>query len=80
MWSRPVDSAYLILWNAEEIAGSGYYRVPHREWTGTSYAPNKLAEFTRGDRHVALLALAKNRLKRPWDDEKEAWWNDITSA
>jgi len=27
-WSRPVDSTYLLIWSAVEIAGTGYYRIP----------------------------------------------------
>lgn len=27
-WSKPVDSTYLLIWSAVEIAGTGYYRVP----------------------------------------------------
>ncbi|GAI05908.1 unnamed protein product, partial [marine sediment metagenome] len=33
-WTKAVDSVYLGLWGAEEIAGSGYYRIPHRQFTG----------------------------------------------
>ncbi len=27
-WSQPIDSIYLKLWDAQEIAGSGYFRIP----------------------------------------------------
>lgn len=27
-WSKPVDSTYLLIWSAVEIAGTGYYRLP----------------------------------------------------
>ena len=41
-WTRPVDSVYLGLWQAQEISGTGYYRIPHREWTGCSFSPGEL--------------------------------------
>lgn len=41
-WSRPVDSVYLNIWSAQEIAGSGYFRIPHREWFGYSFSPGEL--------------------------------------
>ena len=28
VWTRPVDAVYLDIWKAQEIAGSGYYRLP----------------------------------------------------
>lgn len=46
-WSRPVDSVYLGIWQAEEIAGSGYYRIPHREWDGYSFSPGELLRLER---------------------------------
>lgn len=27
-WTKPVDTAWLIIWDAEEIAETGYYRIP----------------------------------------------------
>ncbi len=41
-WSRPVDSAWLVAWNATEIAHSGYYRIPHKEWDGGERSPGVL--------------------------------------
>jgi hypothetical protein len=32
LWTRPVDSAYLVLWAAHELAGTGYYRIPPDDW------------------------------------------------
>ena len=76
-WTRPIDSMYLTLWNAEEIAGSGYYRIPHCEHTGTIFSPDKVMEFTRDDQYVALLAYVKDK-RRQWpDDADEDWWNQI---
>ena len=46
-WSRPVDGFYLDIWQATEIAGSGYYRIPHREWRGYSFSPGELLRLER---------------------------------
>lgn len=54
-WSRPVDSTYLDLWQAKEISGTGYYRIPEREWQGYSFSPG---EFLRLE---AIEAAAKQK-------------------
>ena len=79
-WTKPVDSLYLTLWNAEEIAGSGYYRIPHKEWTGTVFSPDKVMEFTRADQYVALLAYAKEKRRQWCDDEDESWWDNLMES
>ncbi|MFC1984843.1 hypothetical protein ACFLUW_00395 [Chloroflexota bacterium] len=38
-WSKPVDSAHLVIWSAQEIGNTGYYRIPHREWNGGELSP-----------------------------------------
>lgn len=76
-WTKPVDSIYLMLWNAEEIAGSGYYRIPHHEWTGTSFSPDKVVEYTRRDQFVALLAYAKETRRQRRQDFNESWWDSL---
>ena len=41
-WTRAVDATYLTIWRAQEIAGTGYYRIPHEEWHGPDVSPAKL--------------------------------------
>jgi len=60
LWTRPVDSKYLDLWEAEEIAGTGYYRIPHKEWQGYSFSP---VELLRAECFDALQC--KNRRVKP---------------
>ena len=75
-WSRPVDSVYLELWQAQEIAGSGYYRIPHREWAGYSFSPGELVRLEQLEHShrqrvrdaVALLAVAGAADIESWRD------------
>lgn len=32
LWTRPVDSVWLLIMDAKEIGGSGYYEVPDGKW------------------------------------------------
>ncbi len=41
-WARPVDSAYLTIWGAQEIGKTGYYRIPHKEWQGGPLTPEAM--------------------------------------
>jgi len=41
-WAKAVDSVYLLIWGAREIAGTGYYRIPHKEWAGHTFSPDEL--------------------------------------
>jgi len=68
LWSRPVDKTYLDLWRAKEIAGSGYYRIPHKEWSGYDFSPGELLRLeqleagARGKPSVSSVAvLARER-------------------
>jgi len=64
MWSRPVDSTYLLIWGAAQIADTGYYRIPHQEWGGYGLSPQtllRLNEMKRRDRLRVRAALAKRR-------------------
>ncbi len=81
IWSRPVDSTYLIIWQAEEIAGTGYYRIPHNGWGGYDFSPGellKLSEMEHKHRLKVRAALAK--INRPGRDEVDrALWNEVLS-
>lgn len=79
-WTQPVDSVYLKLWDAQEIAGTGFYRIPHKEWSGTDYSPDKVVQLTRGDAFVALLAGATAMRKQGHDDDNEEWWRGILAS
>jgi len=46
-WTRAVDAVYLSAWGAEEIAGTGYYRIPHREWQGDELSPDEIVSLER---------------------------------
>jgi hypothetical protein len=41
-WSEPVDSTYLLIWSAVEIAGTGYYRIPWRVRSGSVLSPGEI--------------------------------------
>ena len=47
LWSKPVDSTYLDIWGAEEIAGGGYYWIAHKDWSGYSFSPGELLKLER---------------------------------
>lgn len=76
-WTKPVDSIYLTLWDAKEINGTGYYRIPHKDWTGTTFSPDKVVAFTRRDEYVALLAQAQDIRETRRRDDKESWWQSL---
>lgn len=88
-WSQPVDAAWLIVWNAQEIAGTGYYRIPDTEWNNGPVSPGKrLQEMEeqaktkeRVDKTMNKLiyesGLAKVRLHAQRKLELEAEWNDL---
>ena len=53
-WSRPVDSIYLDIWQAEEIAGTGYYRINHnRDWSGYTFSPSELIKLEEMESEAA---------------------------
>lgn len=41
-WSKPIDSTYLLIWSAKEIAGTGYYRIPYQARSGTIFTPGEI--------------------------------------
>ncbi len=41
-WSKAVDSVYLNIWDAKEISGSGYYRIPNVENNSYTFSPAEL--------------------------------------
>jgi hypothetical protein len=41
-WGRPIDSIYVILWSGKELADSGYYEVPDKEWKSVGCSPGLL--------------------------------------
>jgi len=85
-WSRPIDSTWLTIWNAEEIAGTGYYRLPHTEG---DYSPAAfINEERRGlqigkclitDGHVIDLVTGEilSSKKKVRDSEKEEYWRSL---
>jgi len=41
-WTKPVDSIYLDIWGAQEIAGTGYYRIPWQAHNPKVMSPEEL--------------------------------------
>jgi hypothetical protein len=43
-WSQPIDSTYLLIWGAKEIAGTGYYRIPRQavRFGSTVFSPGEV--------------------------------------
>jgi hypothetical protein len=84
-WTRPIDSTWLIIWNAHEIAGTGYHRIPESQWTGKDLSPGeyiRLQELEQEARekpsvsYVAVLARQRmNRIRA--SKESESWFDDI---
>ncbi len=77
-WSRPVDSVYLGIWSAQEIAGTGYYRIPHREWSGYSFSPGELLKLeemkakAETNPSVSPMArMARERVNDYWQRKRE---------
>jgi hypothetical protein len=82
LWTRPVDSVYLDIWRAEEIDGTGYYRIPAKEWTGFSFSPGELVRLEEVEAKAraspsvfGVAVLAREHAKR-WQD-KESSWKDL---
>ncbi len=46
-WTQPIDSVYLDIWKAQEIAGSGYYRVPMQPCDGSALSPADVMKLDR---------------------------------
>ena len=84
-WTRPVDSTWLAIWGAEEISGSGYYRIPHKEWNGGERSPGVLmrleqmeAEARKKPSVLNVAVLARQRLERKLRAfNNEEWWDDV---
>lgn len=55
-WSQPIDSTYLAIWSAVEIAGTGYYRIPWQSRSGTVLSPGEI---------LRLQALAARARQKP---------------
>ncbi len=61
-WSKPVDSAHLVLWGAVEIGNTGYYRIPKQEFEGFELSPGarlRLEELQRSFRDKAVERAAE---------------------
>lgn len=43
-WSKPIDSSYLIIWGAQEIGHTGYYRIDESSWHGSIIDPDDLLD------------------------------------
>lgn len=84
-WSRPVDSFYLNMWQAEQIAGTDYYRIPHKEWQGYKFSPGELlkleemeAKATDEPSVFPEAVSTREFLKRRQDNE--SLWRDWPSG
>ncbi|TET41946.1 MAG: hypothetical protein E3J60_03450 [Dehalococcoidia bacterium] len=79
-WSRPVDSIYLDIWGAQEISGTGYYRIPRQGWHGYIFSPGellkleKLAVKARASPSVSPEArMAREHVNAYWERKRRAW-------
>ncbi|GAI63033.1 unnamed protein product, partial [marine sediment metagenome] len=64
-WSRPVGGNYLRSSGAQEIAGTGYYRIPYEQCESSSLSPPELRRLTalrQKHREEVLASLAERRL------------------
>ncbi len=41
-WSRPIHGGYVTLWQAEEMGGTGLYRVPVRKFAGHEFTTDEI--------------------------------------
>jgi hypothetical protein len=82
VWSSPVDSVYLKLWGAREIAGTGYYRIPPGEWRGHSLSPGEFLKLEEKEARARELTgpvvtlpmkLARKRVNAYWERQRRAW-------
>ncbi|MCL0095835.1 zinc ribbon domain-containing protein, partial [Dehalococcoidia bacterium] len=81
-WSRPIDAIYLDIWQAEEIAETGYYRIPHSEWTGYNFSPAELLRLESLERSARSKGFVSNRVavtrrhSQRWR-ERKSWWESL---
>jgi hypothetical protein len=84
-WSKPIDSTWLTVWNAEEIAGTGYYRIPVGDWNGNSISPGEFIRLQELEREakekpsvwtVAVLA-RKHVSQYKTKLVNDSWWADV---
>lgn len=81
LWSRPIDSIYLKLWDAREISGSGYYRIPPGESRHRSiFSPEEILRLEWLKSVNRALPLASNRVEHArrcvnkyWERKRRAW-------
>lgn len=82
VWSMPVDSVYLKLWGAREVAGTGYYRIPPGEWRGHSLSPGEFLKLEEKEARARDLTgpvvtlpakLARKRVNDYWERKRRAW-------
>ena len=84
-WSRPIDATYLDIWQAEEISGTGYYRIPHREWAGYNFSPAELLRLESREQSARDSGFVSNRVavtrrhSQRWR-ERKSWWNSLLNG
>jgi len=76
-WTRPVDSTYLLVWDAKEIAGTGYYRIPYQVRSGTVFTPAELVRLQQ--LHAEHKFDAVHRLKLATQDEQSELRRKVNS-
>jgi len=89
-WTRAVDAVYLDVWGAQEIAGTGYYRIPCGGWDTSQLSPEDIIRLQQAqaradaawrERHALQLAARQyRRNKRPHPDEDELWDDGIDGS
>jgi len=67
-WSQPIDSTFLLIWGAKEIAGTGYYRIPRQARSGTVLSPGEILRLQ--ELRAKHKFDAVHRLSRSPDDDE----------
>ena len=81
VWSRPVDSVYLKLWDAREISGTGYYRIPGTKSRYRSiFSPEELLKLEQLEAQARAspsvspqVRLAGKYVNEFWERKRQAW-------
>ncbi|MBA7672644.1 hypothetical protein ES703_80828 [subsurface metagenome] len=81
VWSRPIDSVYLKIWDSREISGSGYYRIPGTKSRYRSiFSPEEILKLeqlevrARASPSVSpQVRLARRYTNEFWERKRKAW-------
>lgn len=46
-WSKPIHGGYIALWQAEEMGGTGFYRIPVKQFTGYEFTTDEVMRLAK---------------------------------